>query len=80
MNTLKYNQPFTTEAGAVLPALEIVYHTWGQLNNDRNNVIWVCHALTANSDVESWWPGMLGKGLLFDPEKYFIVCANIGRY
>ena len=77
MNTLKYNQPFTTEAGAVLPALEIVYHTWGQLNNDCNNVIWVCHALTANSDVESWWPGMLGKGLLFDPEKYFIVCANV---
>lgn len=24
----------------------------------------ICHALTANSDVESWWPGMVGKGLL----------------
>jgi homoserine O-acetyltransferase len=40
-------------------------------------VIWICHALTANSDVEAWWPGMVGKGLLFDPEKYFIVCANV---
>jgi len=77
MDTLKYNQPFKTETGAILPALEIVYSTWGKLNSDCNNVIWVCHALTANSDVESWWPGMVGKGLLFDPEKYFIVCANI---
>ncbi len=77
MNTLKYNQPFKTETGTVLPALEIAYHTWGTLNSEADNVIWVCHALTANSDVESWWPGMVGKGFLFDPEKYFIVCANV---
>jgi homoserine O-acetyltransferase/O-succinyltransferase len=77
MNTLKYNQPFNTETGAILPSLEIVYDTWGKLNSDADNVIWVCHALTANSDVEAWWPGMVGKGLLFDPEKHFIVCANV---
>lgn len=77
MDTLKYNHPFKTETGAVLPALEIVYNTWGKLNSEADNVIWICHALTANSDVESWWPGMVGKGLLFDPGKYFIVCANV---
>jgi homoserine O-acetyltransferase/O-succinyltransferase len=77
MDTLKYDQPFKTETGAILPGLEIVYHTWGRMNSDADNVIWVCHALTANSDVETWWPGMVGKGLLFDPDKYFIVCANV---
>ena len=77
METLKHNQPLKTETGAILPALEIAYHTWGKLNSEADNVIWVCHALTANSDVESWWPGMVGTGLLFDPEKYFIVCANV---
>jgi homoserine O-acetyltransferase/O-succinyltransferase len=77
MDTLKYNHSFKTEKGEILPALEIVYDTWGTLNSEGNNAIWVCHALTANSDVESWWPGMVGKGLLFDPEKYFIVCANV---
>jgi homoserine O-acetyltransferase len=40
-------------------------------------VIWICHALTANSDVEAWWPGMVGEKYLFDPGKYFIVCANV---
>jgi homoserine O-acetyltransferase len=77
METLKYNQPFLTETGAELPEIEIAYNTWGKLNVEGDNVIWICHALTANSDVESWWPGMVGSGLLFDPDKYFIVCANV---
>jgi homoserine O-acetyltransferase/O-succinyltransferase len=76
MDKIIHNKPFMTESGTVIPSLEIGFHTWGQLNEEADNVIWVCHALTANSDVESWWPGMVGKGLLFDPEKFFIVCAN----
>jgi homoserine O-acetyltransferase len=77
MTTLKYNQQFKTETGAILPDLEIAYSTYGTLNSGADNVIWICHALTANSDVDSWWPGMVGDGLLFDPDKYFIVCANV---
>jgi homoserine O-acetyltransferase len=77
MNTLKYKQPFTTETGAILPELEIAYNTYGTLNDRGDNVIWICHALTANSDVEAWWPGMVGEGFLFDPDKFFIVCANV---
>jgi homoserine O-acetyltransferase len=77
MNTLKFKQPFTTETGEVLPELEIAYNTYGTLNRGGDNVIWICHALTANSDVEAWWPGMVGEGLLFDPVKYFVVCANV---
>ena len=77
MNTLAIKQPFTTETGSVLPELEIAYNTYGTLNSRGDNVIWICHALTANSDVEAWWPGMVGEGLLFDPQRYFIVCANV---
>lgn len=77
METFKYDQQFQTEAGALLPSLEIAYNTWGTLNKRADNVIWVCHALTANSDVASWWPGMVGQDLLFDTGKYFIVCANV---
>jgi homoserine O-acetyltransferase len=77
MKTLIIKQPFKTETGKVLPELEIAYNTYGTLNGDADNVIWVCHALTANSDVEAWWPGMVGVGLIFDPGKFFIVCANV---
>lgn len=79
MDLQKYihNHPFPLECGAILPQVEIGYHTYGQLNAAGDNVIWVCHALTANSDVADWWSGLFGEGKPFDPNKYFIVCANM---
>jgi homoserine O-acetyltransferase len=77
MKIYKYNQPFITESGASIPGIEIAYDTWGKLNEKGDNVIWVCHALTANSDVEVWWPGMVGKDMVLDINRYFVVCANI---
>ena len=71
------NETFLLEAGGALPEITIAYHTWGQLNEAKDNVIWICHALTANSDAADWWKGMIEKKGVFDPEKYFIVCANI---
>ena len=69
--------PFALENGHILPGLTIAYHTYGNLNGDRSNVIWVCHALTANSDAKDWWPGVVGENGYADPSRYFIVCANI---
>ncbi len=73
----KHKGEFKTELGDSLFDIEIAYHTYGKLNDKKDNVIWICHALTANSDVADWWSGMVGKGKFFDPDKYFIVCANI---
>jgi homoserine O-acetyltransferase len=72
-----YKESFRLEAGGVLPELTIAYHTWGKLNEAGDNVIWICHALTANSDAADWWKGMIGEGCVFDPDHQFIVCANI---
>jgi len=77
MKYFQSQQPFLLEAGGSLSGLTIAYHTWGQLNEDRSNVVWICHALTANSDAVDWWPGLVGSSLVIDPQKYFIVCANI---
>ncbi len=73
----KYTQPFKLESGKKLRELEIGYHTYGQLNKNRDNVVWVCHALTANADVFDWWKGLFGENDYFNPEDHFIVCANI---
>jgi homoserine O-acetyltransferase len=74
----KYNQPFELDiAGLLKDGIVIAYHTYGELNSKKDNVIWVCHALTANSNVADWWAGLFGNGKLFDPSRYFIVCANI---
>ena len=65
------------ESGEILTGAHVAYQTWGQLNEERNNVVWVCHALTANADVLTWWPGLVGPGCYFDPAEWFIVCANV---
>ena len=77
MKYFQYQHPFRLENGETLPELTIAYHSYGQLNANKDNVIWVCHALTANSDANDWWAGMIGEGLLFDTNNYFVVCANI---
>ncbi len=69
--------PFALESGGTLPELRIAYHTYGRLNAARDNVVWVCHALTANSEVADWWPHTVEAGRFLDPADRFIVCANI---
>lgn len=72
-----HDRPFPLEFGGELPELTIAYHTYGRLNEARDNVVWVCHALTANSDVADWWPHTVEQGCFLDPDKWFVVCANI---
>ncbi|MCC8408008.1 homoserine O-acetyltransferase [Mucilaginibacter sp. UR6-1] len=73
----RYTQKFTLECGKELHELEIGFNTYGKLNANRDNVVWVCHALTANSDVLDWWKGLFGAEDFFNPDEHFIVCANI---
>ena len=65
------------ESGEVLPDVTIAYQSWGQLKADRSNAILINHALTGWSDVPSWWPQMVGPGLPFDTNKYFVICPNV---
>ena len=67
----KYDQPFATRrTGEKLPELTIAYHTFGTFKG--NNAVWVCHALTANSDVADWWPSYRSNsGPVSRPEALF---------
>ena len=65
------------EDGETLEDVTIAYHSWGVLNADKDNAILVNHALTGWSDVTGWWPSMVGPGLPFDTDKYFVVCPNV---
>ncbi len=77
INTYQYRKNFKLESGKKLRGVEIAYQTYGKLNAKKDNVIWACHALTANSDVLDWWKGLFGNNSLFNPKEHFIICANI---
>jgi homoserine O-acetyltransferase len=65
------------ENGETLPDITIAYQSWGKLNAAKDNAILINHAMTGWSDVTAWWPNMVGPGLPFDTDKYFVVCPNV---
>ena len=73
----KVEEPLILECGETLRDLRIQYTTRGELNADRSNVVWVFHALTANNDPSVWWKELFHERSPVNPEKDFIVCANM---
>jgi homoserine O-acetyltransferase/O-succinyltransferase len=67
----------TLESGEVLPDVVIAFQSWGKINETQDNVILINHALTGFPDVPGWWPSMVGPGLPFDTDAYFVVCPNV---
>ncbi len=74
------------DRGGVLEGHVIAYQTYGTLNNDRSNAILLCHALTGDqyatdkhpvTQREGWWHQMVGPGLSFDTDRFFIICPNV---
>lgn len=67
---------FVTDSGHTFGTVEVAYETFGTLNADRSNAVLVEHALTGDTHVTEWWPGVVGPGEAIDTDEYFVVCAN----
>ncbi|KAG5985430.1 hypothetical protein E4U55_002351 [Claviceps digitariae] len=68
---------FTLESGITLRNVPVAYTTRGKLNEEGNNAMVICHALTGSADVSDWWGPLLGgPGRVFDTSRFFIVCMN----
>lgn len=49
-NEYIYDDIFDFEAGGSITGLKVVYHCSERAWEPGRKVIWICHALTANSD------------------------------
>lgn len=65
------------ECGAVLPAVEIAYEAYGTKNEQGDNAILICHALTGDAHAAEWWAPLIGPGKVLDTERYYVVCSNV---
>jgi homoserine O-acetyltransferase len=68
---------FILDCGGFLTNPTVRYRSYGALNEDRTNCMVVCHALTGNAALDSWWGDMLGPGRVFDTTKFFVICCNV---
>jgi homoserine O-acetyltransferase len=81
-----FDAPLALTGGGVLPAFELVYETYGELNAARSNAVLVCHALSGNHHVAGyyaeepknvgWWDNLVGPGKPLDTRKFFVVGVN----
>lgn len=77
LETYQFNGSLALESGKTISDFKLAYTTLGSLSTNKDNVVWIFHAMTANSDPSDWWPDMVGEGKFFDPSQYFIICVNM---
>lgn len=77
MPKFSFSGDFELEVGETLTGFDLSYQTFGKLNADKSNVVWIFHALTANCNPLDWWSGLVGQNKFITPNKYFIVCVNM---
>jgi len=65
------------DLGGRLSGVVVAYRTWGTLDDAGANAVVACHALTGSADADDWWAPMFGPGRALDPDRDFVVCANI---
>jgi homoserine O-acetyltransferase len=77
---------FRLESGETLPRIQVAYEAYGELSENRDNVVFVCHALSGDAhaagyhvddEQPGWWEEMIGPGKGIDTDYYHVICANI---
>lgn len=81
-----FKNPLYLESGRILEPFEIVYETYGKLNDDKSNAVLVCHALSGSHHAAGvyegekkagWWDSIIGSSKAIDTDKFFVICANV---
>ncbi len=81
----KFKEPLYLESGRILNPYEVAYETYGELNEDKSNVIVITHALSGSHHAAGYyegdsrpgyWDTLIGDGKAVDTTKYFVIATN----
>ena len=83
---LRFDAPLALSSGASIDQYELVYETYGRLDEACSNAVLVCHALNASHHVAGvsagddkdigWWDNMVGPGKPVDTDRFFVIGVN----
>jgi len=84
--TYSYAEDFMLKCGVPLPGFDLVYETYGVLNEAKSNAILICHALSGNQHAAGfnsaedskpgWWDSCIGPGKSIDTNLFFVISPN----
>jgi homoserine O-acetyltransferase len=82
----RFDEPLPLACGRALPAYELVYETYGELNDECSNAVLICHALSGNHHAAGyhsaedkkagWWDECIGPGKPIDTNRFYVVSLN----
>lgn len=83
-----FDETLHLRSGATLSPFTLAYETYGTLNEERSNVIVICHALSGDAHVAGyhssdpdakpgWWDDAVGPGKMIDTDHFFVICSNV---
>ncbi len=86
IRVVEEKSPLRLKSGKSLGPIDVAYETYGSLNENGDNAILICHALSGDAHVAGfnsnedkkagWWDNMVGPGKGIDTDKYFVICSN----
>jgi len=85
-DTIHFDTPIKLDCGQTLESYDLIYETYGELNENGTNAILICHALSgdhhaagyhsADDRKPGWWESAIGPDKPIDTNKFFVVSLN----
>ena len=80
------DEPLRLANGETLGPVDVAYETYGTLSADKDNAVFICHALTGDAHAAGlhagakrpgWWDNLIGPGKPLDTDRFFVISANL---
>ncbi|MBY5928511.1 homoserine O-acetyltransferase [Halomonas sp. DP8Y7-3] len=81
-----FDDPLPLVCGKTLTTYDLIYETYGTLNEDRSNAVLICHALSGHHHAAGyhddsdrkpgWWDAHIGPGKSIDTDRFFVISLN----